>query len=354
MGSFLDIFGGGNQNPPVPPQLRYQTFDNNQALANLPGQLGSANQGLFNSYMGLASPYAAQQQGLLNQYAPQNAALETSIMQQNLPGMAAAQRSAAQAGDPTGFALREQLGNTLSQNLASNGGLSPAELFQTQQDLRSGQSRLGASGQGISDLFDEARFLGNTRFGRAQAQQSQARGFLGLRQPGEQAANSTLGLNAPNTSGLLQQMTPGQVISGDMAHNESVNAKRAALNAGMMSAYNNRPASSSDLGGYLGMAGGLVGTAAGAYFGESPQAAMMGGQMGSSMGSNVGNMFGGSDPGGYYTQQANRGQGGGGMMGGMGGLMSMFGGGGGIGGGYGDATGFGGGVQSEQINPWMN
>lgn len=320
MGSFLDIFGGGEDKGSPPAQLPMQVYNSGAALGAVPDQVGGVNSGLLASYYPQAQQYAGFQQGLLNQFSPEYYRLQSNLENAYLPLMAEASRNASRAGDPTGFALREQLGNQLSQNLSTNGGLNPTELFNAQQDLRSGQSRLGAGQQGLSDLFDEARFLGNTRFARNQANQQASQNFLGLRAPGEQAANRMLNPTSPNTSGLLQQITPGQVLQAGQLENQSTNAMRSAFNANQNDIYNNRPPGSSDLGGYLGLAGGIVGAAAGTYFG-GPQGGMMGAQLGSQVGSGFGNAFDQPSAGGAYYNGGGSGASGGGFLSGFGNLF---------------------------------
>lgn len=242
LGTLLGMTGLIDDSRPTPPDvLSPQTVDFNRLFSEAPGFLGGANREFLNQYFQQAGPYAQQQQGLLNQFAPQYYGLQANLENQFLPQMAQAQRGAAQAGDPTGFALREQLGRQLSGNLATQGGLNPTELFNAQQDIRSGQSRLGVQQQGVSDLFDEARFLGNTRFARNQANQGAAQSFLGLNQPGQNAANRSLSPTAPNTSGLLQQLSPQNYLQGSMQATALNNNALGDWNSARMSGFINDP-----------------------------------------------------------------------------------------------------------------
>lgn len=187
----------------------------------------------------------------------------------------------AKQADPSGFQLRQSLVDQVTKSLGQGGALTPEEQRLAQEDVRSGQVNRGF-GTGMSDVYDEARFLGNQRFGREQARIGNALQVLAGRDPGQSfmgITNSIQEGQQPNMSGFAGNMIPGagQFMGlGQQAWQNQFNATNANNNINYQNWENSQEPQS---GGLMGaFSGGLAGASAGSALG--PWGALGGGVLG--------------------------------------------------------------------------
>jgi hypothetical protein len=228
---------------------------------------------------GILGRYAQQQTDIQSAQAPQLAALYNQVQQQYSPQMVDLAISNLKRADPTGFAIRENLGSQIGSELSMGGGLTPEEQRLAQQDIRAGQVSRG-SGTGFSDAVDEARYLGNERFNRMQQRQNAAFNFTNNMNPAA-AANAQAPVSTPDVSGFAQGLFPttGQLIGSQQGYfnaqsNNIGNQNAFNQNAFQFGVANTRNRLKEDImfglgvgEGVSGMAGTAVGTAAKAYTG---------------------------------------------------------------------------------------
>ena len=251
--------------PPTPSQT---------AVKNAMAGVESARE-VLNS--GILGRYAQQQTDIQSQQAPQLASLYNQIQQQYSPQMVDLAISNLKRADPTGFSVREKLGNQISSELDMGGGLTPEEQRLAQQDIRAGQVSRG-SGTGFSDAVDEARYLGNERFNRMQQRQNSAFNFTNNMNPAA-AANAQAPVNTPDVTGFAQGLFPttNQLIGAEQGYfnaqsNNIGNQNAFNQNAFQFGVANTRNRLKEDImfglgvgEGVSGMAGTAVGSAAKAY-----------------------------------------------------------------------------------------
>ena len=178
----------------------------------------------------------------------------------------------AKQADPSGFQLRQSLVDQVSRNLAQGGMLTPEEQRLAQEDIRSGQVNRGF-GTGLSDVYDEARFLGAQRFGREQSRIGNALNVLAGRDPGQNFMGMVNGIDtaqAPNMSGFAGNMIPGAGNFMGLGNQvwQNQNAVNDYNNKMMMANFQNNQSEGGgfNLGG--GLSGGLSGAATGAMIGS--------------------------------------------------------------------------------------
>jgi hypothetical protein len=171
--------------------------------------------------------------------------------------------------DPSGFAIRQKLGDQTLADLDLGGALSEPERRQAQQDVRSAQVSRGL-GTGLSDAIDEAAFLRGTEFNREQQRRSNAASFLAGTPPSASfAALNQAGKTAPvatqDVSGAMSSTIPSTNALIGLAGNNygQMSANANALNNLNQQNYMFGVQNTSNpfLTG-LGVAGGLAGTAA--------------------------------------------------------------------------------------------
>lgn len=197
--------------PPTPTQLAQQAYE---AQAQTAPSYLSLNQQMLPGYAQLFTDIQKQQ-------APQMAQLNLGLQQQYTPGLIDVALNAVKQADPTGFAIREQLGKQVSGDLAAGGALTPEETMRAQQDIRAGQVQRGV-GTGWGDVISEASQLNLDQFAREQARQAAARAFMQGRSPLDEfgavnIAGRTVPMESPNVSGFaLQPAQTGQLLSTGM------------------------------------------------------------------------------------------------------------------------------------------
>ena len=260
MGLLQDLFGGGKQadTPPI-------IAPNNINMGDLAGDLASyypaINNNLLSQYFSSAPQVSQFQTNLLRGQAPQYADIYANNYASLLPRLVATRKAAIEQANPTAAAVDQTLGNQVLADLNKGGDLTPEEDFWARQDIRSLQSTLGGGGQDISGLFDESRYLMNTKFARKQARQGAALNYLsGKPSVSAAASESAPGPSAPDVSGLLQQVQPDSILSQALAVRQGNNANIANYNSSILSRYaaDPRRTNQNPLQGLLGLFSGLA------------------------------------------------------------------------------------------------
>ena len=132
---------------------------------------------------GILGKYAQQMTDIQGQQAPQ--LTEQFVRNQEVfgPQLTKLAIDNLKQSDPTGFAIREQYGNQVQDNLNRKGALSPEETRNLQQDFYASKQNQGTTKFGTGDFFDEARYLGGQRYNRSQQSLSDAASFLSGQTP---------------------------------------------------------------------------------------------------------------------------------------------------------------------------
>lgn len=189
---------------------------------------------------GLLGKYAQQQTDINAAQAPQLA--EQFLQNEKVYGPQLTQLAIdnLKQSDPTGFAIREQYGQQVQDNLGRKGGLSPEETRNLQQDFYASKQNQGTTKFGTGDFFDEARYLGGQRYNRSQQSLSDAASFLSgstpqasfasLNQAGKTApfqgqdTSQVAGSLIPSTNSLIgaQANRYGQIASNTFGVNNNV------------------------------------------------------------------------------------------------------------------------------------
>lgn len=189
-------------------------------------------------------------QGLLPKYAQQLTDIQRdqagqmsqiNIDQQKLFGPQLVDLALAnlKQSDPTGFAIRQSLGQKTLEDLNLGGALSPEETRQAQQDVRAGQMSRGV-GTGFSDAIDESSYLNGQRFNRDQQRKSNAASFLNGQTPQASfAALNQAGQTAPvgtqNVSGAANSLFPStNALISNQAQNYGTYANFTGQNNALM------------------------------------------------------------------------------------------------------------------------
>lgn len=179
----------------------------------------------------------------------------------------------AKQADPQGFQLRSSLVEQVTKNLGQGGMLTPEEQRLAQEDIRSGQVNRGF-GTGMSDVYDEARFLGAQRFNREQARIGNALNVLAGRDPGQafMGLTGTVGqTQTPDVSGFAYSQNPNVTQLMGVGQNAwQQQAAASDYNNKMMMAnfQNNQPQGGGGFNFGGGLSGGLSGAATGAAMGS--------------------------------------------------------------------------------------
>ena len=203
----------GEEEKPDSPQLE-------KAVTPTAGQLadeGIANQAkVFNATLPQIGQLGQELTNIQGRLLPQVNQLNLEQRQIFGPALVGLALDMAKKADPQGFQLRQSLVDQVTRNLAQGGALTPEEQRLAQEDIRSGQVNRGF-GTGMSDVYDEARFLGNQRFGREQARIGNALQTLSGANPGNAFMGITnqVGLGGtPDMSGFAGNMIPnvGQMM----------------------------------------------------------------------------------------------------------------------------------------------
>lgn len=258
------------QQAPAPPTAAQLTDD------------AIASQGkIFNASLPQIGTLGQELMNVQSKLLPQ--ANQLSLDQKRIfgPALVGLAMDMAKQADPSGFQLRDSLVSQVTKNLAQGGMLTPEEQRLAQEDVRSGQANRGF-GTGMSDVYDEARFLGNQRFGREQARISNALQVLAGRDPGQAfmgISQGTQEAQAPNMSGFAGQMIPGAgnfMGLGNQVWQNQANANAMNNEVNFTNWENNLEPQS---GGLMGaFSGGMAGASAGSALG--PWGALGGGIIG--------------------------------------------------------------------------
>lgn len=195
-----------------------------QAPTVTASQSADAQVEAFAKLIPLLAPYAQAQTDIQKAQAPQLSQL--NLDQQKIFGPQLTQLALdnLKTADPTGFSIRQKLGELTLGDLGSGGNLTDEELRQAQQDVRAGQVARGV-GTGASDAIDEASFLNGLRFNREQQRRSNAASFLAGTPPQASfAALNSAGKTAPigtsDTSGFAAGLFPStNALIGNQAAN---------------------------------------------------------------------------------------------------------------------------------------
>jgi len=126
---------------------------------------------------GILPRYAQVQTDIMRAQAPQLAQINLEQQKTVGPQLIQAAIDQLKMADPTGFKIRETLGERTLASLQRGGALSDEELRARQQDIRAAQQARGV-GTGLGDSIDEARYLGDQRYLREQQAKVDAASFL--------------------------------------------------------------------------------------------------------------------------------------------------------------------------------
>lgn len=136
--------------------------------------------------------YAPQYLAMNQAQLPQYAQLQTDIQRAQVPQMSQINLENQQIygpqliqtaldnlklADPTGFAIREQYGQSVLGELGQGGALTPQEQRDLEQDVRASQVSRGV-GTGFSDAVQESVYKNQGRFARQQQRLANAGAFL--------------------------------------------------------------------------------------------------------------------------------------------------------------------------------
>jgi len=240
----------GQPSPPSPPDPN-QTF-----AAGIRTQLQYLPKELRAEYLSRAQydpRFIEQQLGFQEQYGPRQYADQIAAQKQL---------------DPYGTALRAQLGQATSKDLALGTSLDPAFQQQLQSQIRGAQTARGGATMGNAPISGEALYQGRAAQQMYQQRIQNASNFLQLRTP-EADMSFVPGVQAPDQFRLVN---PNAGLQGQQIGQQGFQNQLAAYSLGNQG------------GGLGGVIGGGIGTAAGAYFGGAAGAGA-GGALGSAAGS---------------------------------------------------------------------
>lgn len=199
-----------DESPPPPPapvmisQPSPGQVASESAAANL-----AATKDMLNS--GVLGQYAQQLTDIQKSQSPQLSQINLEQQKTYGPQLIQAALDNLKLSDPTGFAVRDQLGQKALQGLSPEqfGKLSPQEQRQAEQDIRAGQVSRGG-GTGIGDSLDEAISKYNLGRGLQQQQLSNAGSFLNGSTPQSSFASlNQAGQTAPVGTQNVQQFSQG-------------------------------------------------------------------------------------------------------------------------------------------------
>lgn len=226
VGGGIDIAGAlGAFDPPTPEAPDYSSMLalNNQAADNTLSQdlnidpvLASSQQRILYNNMFGAAPGALgkgtkgnvgtlqmmqQASPALTAMATTQQAAELGADQKDMATLAPEQYSTIESYNPAATGLLSSLDNQAQQQLNTNGGLTPAQQRQYQQQIRGAQAVRGF-GQGPGDAASEANYLFNNQQQIRQQNQALAGSTLGAEQSYYGSPYSTLQQPTPQVPGL--------------------------------------------------------------------------------------------------------------------------------------------------------
>ncbi len=203
---------GDDSPPPAPAPVLIQQPSPGQVAGESAAASLAATKDMLSS--GVLGEYAQQLTDIQKKQAPQLGAINLEQQTTYGPQLIQAAIDNLKIADPTGFQIRKQQGDIISQQLTPEqfGKLSPAEQRQAEQDIRAAQVSRG-SGLALSDSLDEAIQKYQLGRGLQQQQLSNAGSFLAGTPPqGSFGALNQAGQTAPvgnqNVQGFAQGLFP--------------------------------------------------------------------------------------------------------------------------------------------------
>jgi hypothetical protein len=229
----------GDEAPPAPAA---PTVINAPApLTQTAGEAAQAQVDAFQKLIPLLPQYAQTQTDIMQAQAPQMSAINLQNQKEYGPQLIQAALDNLKIADPTGLAVRNELGKKALAGLGADqyGKLSPEEQRQAEQDLRAGQVARGG-GTASSDAIAEAIQKYNLGTQKQQLQLSNAGSFLNGSTPQAQFGNlnqagQTAQTRSQDTSGFSAGLFPS---TNSLISNQASNYGTYAGFANGMNNYN--------------------------------------------------------------------------------------------------------------------